>query len=212
MKYSFLHKPLVILLFLLACLYSSCRLICNTRDLGNIDLPADHKALVPYTTGQEFTFTDTSGTSMNCRVVSREQEYEYGDNCKCGCCDYTYMVQSETTKLVCQDCGLDIQLQMMYNYYPGLTSTSSFVATINGGYDHFGLDMDGKTASYYDTYHEVYDSLDLNGVMYHDVHFYSNDYHSSVDSSASRPVHLYYNTSHGILKIEMNDGQAFTRK
>jgi hypothetical protein len=213
-KNSRLSKAVLPLLVLLPAglLLTGCPGRCqDPMDLGDKPVSADAKAMVPYAIGDVVRFTHSSGTTYTFTCLLRDSEWTEGNDNAHSCPDNVWKGEIETTALTSDVGGLTFNL-VLSHVYNDMTLVFTDNLRVSLGARGWALVQEPIITSELSPYFVEFDTLTLGGNLYNNVRMYDNDYYAPLDSTSSLPVHLWYNTTEGILQFEYADGQMFTRQ
>ncbi len=184
------HLVIAILLFFSGC--DPCE--PETFDMGK--LSAEVLAHIPYQSGEQVTLQHSEGHTINFQVTRSTTQKEER---LCGrCCDI-YVFEENLTVLAPD--------------YP-IFSISLSVSNMDSAVHTFGVRTNGAsfaipTKEFQNEYFTLADSLKIGDNLYYDVFLLKDEWDYYSPENPIRVDSLYYNYSHGILKIVMSNDEYY---
>lgn len=172
------------IIFLLIVLLSSCS---KGKEISRIVLTAHDKSLLPYTLGDSVIFQHSGGFVFPLTVTRKDISLEKTESDDGG--DYTSF---EVLTVLLQSTTPDFSLRFR-------------ILPLEMNYlNSFSLNR--QDFYFPHAFSPQWDTLPINGQIYHDVYLLTNDDMSSQEVLADS---IFFNSSHGILQISMNNDETY---
>jgi hypothetical protein len=184
----------LIVLLLLGTVLTGCPPPCDYMLIDYGALSQEAIACSPYIDGHSYSFTHSGGHSISFLARrTREIQYEFTDECT--------EIRSES------------DLSVLFPDYPifscnvGMRKTDStrYHCLIWVGESSFWLPFTIQT----DIGHTYFDSLQIGQKWYQEVYKIGNNWREELAEQQILADSIYYNTSFGILKILMSNGEYY---
>lgn len=186
-----------IILILLPLILSSCW-PCKIEPIliENGNLPDSILSYIPYQQDSVYKLQHSNGLILN--FGATRSTYDEWTSCD-HCCDYEYHYEINQTNLTTDYPLFDIQ------FWIDNQDTSYYSCHLSVGNSSFFLpilDSDYKNSN-------NFDSINLNSMVYYDVLKLESNYGNYYDKDSIYIDSLYYNTTYGILKLLISNGESY---